>query len=134
MCLPKLTVIYFRSSCASVRKNISCACVRVFNGFEVNRNLTHKISFICLLLAIQGDIIASCDSYGVVHIFDIRTISSIFAVNLGPHPANRLALHPSGKGCECNFYHHDLTVTRPSAKLFFFLSKADIAAGFCNGC
>lgn len=41
--------------------------------------------------------IASCDSYGIVQLWDIRNIEPKVTINLGPHPANRLSFDPSGQ-------------------------------------
>jgi WD40 repeat protein len=48
------------------------------------------------LFSPQGDMIASCDSYGIVQLWDIRNIEPKVTINLGPHPANRLSFDPSG--------------------------------------
>ena len=44
----------------------------------------------------QGDTVASCDAYGVVKLWDVRTVTCMSTVDLGPHPANRVAFDPSG--------------------------------------
>ena len=44
----------------------------------------------------QGDTVASCDAYGVVKLWDVRTVACMATVDLGPHPANRLDFDPSG--------------------------------------
>lgn len=41
--------------------------------------------------------IASCDADGTVKFWDIRTVSEIASIKLGPHPANKLVFDPSGK-------------------------------------
>ena len=46
--------------------------------------------------ASQGDTVASCDAYGVVKMWDVRTVACMTTVDLGPHPANRLDFDPSG--------------------------------------
>ena len=48
------------------------------------------------LNASQGDTVASCDAYGVVKMWDVRTVACMKTVDLGPHPANRLDFDPSG--------------------------------------
>lgn len=45
----------------------------------------------------QGDTIASCDSYGIVKIWDTRVLSPKASINVGPHPANKIAFDPTGK-------------------------------------
>ena len=44
----------------------------------------------------QGDILTSCDADGVLKYWDIRAVSELHSVNLGPYPANKLTLDPSG--------------------------------------
>lgn len=44
----------------------------------------------------QGDTIGSCDSYGTVKFWDVRHVSPMMTVDVGPHPANRVAFDPSG--------------------------------------
>ena len=39
---------------------------------------------------------ASCDAYGVVKLWDVRTVGCMSTVDLGPHTANRVAFDPSG--------------------------------------
>lgn len=39
---------------------------------------------------------ASCDSYGVVKMWDNRTCALISSIDTGPHPANRVAFDGSG--------------------------------------
>lgn len=39
---------------------------------------------------------ASCDSYGGIKLWDVRSVGSLASVDLGPHPANRVAFDPSG--------------------------------------
>lgn len=46
----------------------------------------------------QGQAVASCDSYGIVKIWDIRLIAPIANINVGPHPANKIAFDSSGTG------------------------------------
>ena len=45
---------------------------------------------------LQGDTVASVDSYGVVKLFDVRTVAPVTTVDCGPHPANRVAFDPTG--------------------------------------
>ncbi len=47
------------------------------------------------VLHFQGDTLASCDSYGIVKLWDIRTASTMTTLDFGPHPANRVAFDPS---------------------------------------
>ena len=49
-----------------------------------------------LPLFVQGDTVASCDAYGVVKLWDVRTVACMATLDLGPHPANRLDFDPSG--------------------------------------
>lgn len=44
----------------------------------------------------QGDTLASCDSFGVVCLWDIRTVSQMTSIDCGPHPANKVTFDPSG--------------------------------------
>ena len=39
---------------------------------------------------------ASCDSYGTVKFWDVRNVTPMTTVDVGPHPANRIAFDPSG--------------------------------------
>jgi len=39
---------------------------------------------------------ASCDSYGVLKLWDVRMVGPMASCELGPHPANRLAFDPCG--------------------------------------
>lgn len=48
----------------------------------------------------QGDMIASCDSRGVLKLWDIRQSVPIMSVDAGPRPANQAAFDYSGR----NFY------------------------------
>ena len=52
--------------------------------------MPHKISLL------QGDTLASCDSYGTVKLWDVRTGSPMTSFDVGPHPANRVAFDPTG--------------------------------------
>ena len=38
---------------------------------------------------------ASCDSYGVIKLWDVRTVGCLASVDLGPHPTNRVSFDPS---------------------------------------
>ena len=51
--------------------------------------------YLCHVL-LQGDTVASVDSYGVVKLFDVRTVAPVTTVDCGPHPANRVAFDPTG--------------------------------------
>lgn len=56
-------------------------------------SLDKRVSFVTFS---QGDTIASCDAYGVVKMWDVRTVACMATEDLGPHPANRLDFDPSG--------------------------------------
>ena len=45
----------------------------------------------------QGDTIASCDSKGVVKLWDVRTIKSLVTLDFGPYSANSVSFHPAGR-------------------------------------
>ena len=45
----------------------------------------------------KGDTIASCDAYGIVKFWNIATSSIRLSVDVGPHPANKVAFDPTGK-------------------------------------
>ena len=49
------------------------------------------------VMLLQGDTIASVDSYGVVKLFDVRTVAPMTTIDCGPHPANRVSFDPSSK-------------------------------------
>lgn len=53
-----------------------------------------KLFVLCAIC--QGDSVASCDAYGVVKLWDVRTVGCMASMDLGPHPANRVAFDPSG--------------------------------------
>lgn len=44
----------------------------------------------------QGDTVASCDAYGFVKLWDVRTVGCMATHDLGPYPSNRVAFDPSG--------------------------------------
>ena len=46
---------------------------------------------------LQGDIVASCDSYGIVKMWDVRTIQPLVNIDCGPHPANKVVFDSTGK-------------------------------------
>ena len=46
---------------------------------------------------LQGDTLASCDSMGVVKLWDVRKNAVMVSVKVGPHPANKVAFDPSGQ-------------------------------------
>ena len=50
----------------------------------------------CMLI-LQGDIVASCDSYGLVKLWDVRTMQPLVNIDCGPHPANKVAFDSTGK-------------------------------------
>ena len=56
-------------------------------------NLT-RLSIFVLFFSLQGDSLASCDAYGVVNLWDVRTISVLASTDLGPQPVNRVAFDP----------------------------------------
>ncbi|XP_063256176.1 sperm-associated antigen 16 protein isoform X2 [Prinia subflava] len=43
-----------------------------------------------------GDTIASCDSSGVMKLWDMRKLLPVLSIDAGPHPANQVAFHHSG--------------------------------------
>ena len=45
----------------------------------------------------KGDTIASCDSYGNLKLFDVRTLGQLATVDVGPHPANHATFDSSGQ-------------------------------------
>ncbi|KAJ3026053.1 UNVERIFIED_CONTAM: Sperm-associated antigen 16 protein [Siphonaria sp. JEL0065] len=47
--------------------------------------------------ALSGDTVASCDSDGIVKFWDIRNVSELDSIDMGPHAANKLAFDPSGQ-------------------------------------
>lgn len=49
-----------------------------------------------LVFFIQGDTVASCDSKGVVKLWDVRTIKSLVTLDFGPYSANSVSFHPAG--------------------------------------
>lgn len=64
-------------------------CAQTFYGHHHSCNHV-RFSF-------QGDTLASCDSYGVVKLWDIRTVSVYATIDVGSHPANQVAFDTSGK-------------------------------------
>ena len=62
-------------------------------------------------MCIQGDTLASCDSMGVVRLWDVRKNATMMTVKVGPHPANKVAFDPSGQSTDtlglsdCVFVH-----------------------------
>ena len=46
---------------------------------------------------LQGDTLASCDSMGVVKLWDVRKNAPMVSIKVGPHPANKVAFDPSGR-------------------------------------
>ncbi|CAF4426213.1 unnamed protein product, partial [Adineta steineri] len=46
---------------------------------------------------IRGNTIASCDTKGIVKIWDVRTVKSIVTLDFGPHSANSVSFHPAGQ-------------------------------------
>lgn len=46
--------------------------------------------------SLKGDTVASCDSYGVIKLWDTRTCAPMVSIDSGPHPANRLAFDSAG--------------------------------------
>ncbi|CAG2192150.1 Sperm-associated antigen 16 protein,Flagellar WD repeat-containing protein Pf20 [Mytilus edulis] len=45
---------------------------------------------------LRGDTVGSCDSYGVVKLWDVRANAPMISLDVGPHPSNRLAFDPTG--------------------------------------
>uniref|UniRef100_U3KEQ3 Sperm associated antigen 16 n=1 Tax=Ficedula albicollis TaxID=59894 RepID=U3KEQ3_FICAL len=45
---------------------------------------------------VLGDTIASCDSSGVMKLWDMRKLLPILSIDAGPHPANQVSFHRSG--------------------------------------
>uniref|UniRef100_A0A8C5UEG7 Sperm associated antigen 16 n=1 Tax=Malurus cyaneus samueli TaxID=2593467 RepID=A0A8C5UEG7_9PASS len=45
----------------------------------------------------KGDTIASCDSSGVMKIWDVRKLIPILSIDAGPHSANQVSFHRSGR-------------------------------------
>ncbi|RUS86529.1 hypothetical protein EGW08_005721 [Elysia chlorotica] len=75
-----------------------CVCsvlpVCVYVCLYVSQYVYREMYFSTLFL--QGDTIASCDSYGVVKLWDVRSVAPMASFEVGPHPANKLAFDPSG--------------------------------------
>merc|ERR1712072_898645 len=46
---------------------------------------------------IRGDTIASCDSDGIVKLWDVRVVSEYLQIDTGQHPANSASMDRSGK-------------------------------------
>ncbi|XP_070588310.1 sperm-associated antigen 16 protein isoform X16 [Erythrolamprus reginae] len=44
----------------------------------------------------KGDTIVSCDSYGVLKLWDVRKGIPMVSIDAGPHPGNQVAFDPSG--------------------------------------
>ena len=44
---------------------------------------------------------ASCDSYGVVKLWDVRAVAPMVSFEVGPHPANKVAFDPTGRLSMC---------------------------------
>ncbi|KAJ7345078.1 hypothetical protein JRQ81_001028 [Phrynocephalus forsythii] len=44
----------------------------------------------------KGDTIVSCDSYGVLKLWDIRKGAPMVSIDAGPHPGNHVTFDPSG--------------------------------------
>ncbi|KAJ7402934.1 sperm associated antigen 16 [Pitangus sulphuratus] len=45
----------------------------------------------------KGDTIASCDSSGVMKLWDMRKLVATLSIDAGPHPANQVAFDPSAE-------------------------------------
>merc|ERR1712018_197933 len=45
----------------------------------------------------KGDTIVSCDSDGIVKLWDVRVVSEYLQIDTGQHPANAAAFDRSGK-------------------------------------
>lgn len=61
-------------------------------------NNSYHVKSRLIINRMQGQAVASCDSYGIVKIWDIRLIAPIANINVGPHPANKIAFDSSGTG------------------------------------
>ena len=46
----------------------------------------------------QGDVLASCDCFGSLFLWDVRGNKSLLVKDLGPHSLNTVTFDPSGKG------------------------------------
>jgi len=46
---------------------------------------------------LKGDTLVSCDSYGILKLWDVRTVSPMVSIDCGPHPANHVSIDPSGQ-------------------------------------
>ncbi|CAF5215442.1 unnamed protein product, partial [Rotaria magnacalcarata] len=46
---------------------------------------------------LRGDTVASCDSKGIVKLWDVRTVKSIVTLDFGPYSANSVSFHPTGQ-------------------------------------
>lgn len=51
----------------------------------------------------QGDTIASCDSSGMMKLWDIRKSVPILSIDAGPHPANQVTFDHSGRTLKQRF-------------------------------
>ncbi len=60
---------------------------------HLNRNEYYRNDFYIF----QGDTIASCDSKGIVKLWDVRTVKSIVTLDFGPYSANSVSFHPAGR-------------------------------------
>jgi hypothetical protein len=50
-----------------------------------------------MIITVKGDTIASCDSAGIVKLWDVRKIAVMESHNLGSTSANSVAFNSSGK-------------------------------------
>ncbi|RMB92757.1 hypothetical protein DUI87_30807 [Hirundo rustica rustica] len=81
---------------ATFNKKIQLLCVAAqpcARGFDVGRG-TEAMP---LFPPLQGDTIASCDSSGVMKLWDMRKLLPILSIDAGPHPANQVTFHRSVK-------------------------------------
>jgi len=62
-------------------------CVQTFYG---HLNSCNHVAF-----GIRGDAVVSCDADGIVKLWDVRMVAEALSVNVGPHPANKVAMDRS---------------------------------------
>jgi len=74
-----------------------CVCVCMYVTKRVEYYNYNDNSLIVFLFSYyQGDTLATCDSYGIVKLWDIRTGTTRISIDCGPHPANKVAFDPAG--------------------------------------
>lgn len=62
-------------------------CAHTFFGHEHSINDAN--------FTMKGDAVVSCDSFGTVKMWDVRTITQMLSFDVGPHPANSVAIDPT---------------------------------------